>query len=262
MHTQVFTKTGAQYYCWIIPGEELRSATVGKPAWRASDSGVFAYLFVEPSEREHVDAEPGHIPPNPPRPNPKNCFFSIARRQNDGKTLVLTESLKPSVTEEKEFDDYTMMMLHFAYVVCFASVLPLAPLVALVTGTIELHSDLYKFLHILQRVEAEKASGIGAWLFLLKSILLISVVINVLIAFQGYGWRAYFTSTFDKLTGYFLSVCLGTLLVFVISFVISDTATWVRDRELRRVYELTQEGAADKTRSKKTRGDRSQDSSR
>ena len=245
-HTQDMTAEGARYYCWIGPNEELASDTVGTPVWMPSSKGGFAYLF-DPAAPKH---EPGNVlPKEQPLAHPMNRLFCVSTRQVNSKRLVLMETMKPPVDDEKEFGDYTLMTLQFSYVVCFASVLPLAPLVALITGSIELHTDLMKFLCISQRPEAQKASGIGAWLTLLTCIIHASVPINVLIVFKGYGWRTYSASKFSdddendtfQVAAYLLCCCAGFLLVQSVRFMVAPTAWWVSEHELRRDFELMQE---------------------
>eukprot|EP01059_Diplonema_ambulator_P004136 TRINITY_DN13844_c0_g1_i2.p1 TRINITY_DN13844_c0_g1~~TRINITY_DN13844_c0_g1_i2.p1 ORF type:complete len:1312 (+),score=393.11 TRINITY_DN13844_c0_g1_i2:450-3938(+) len=232
---------GALWYCWLNPGEELQSKAAGQPLWMPSKSGAFIYLFgPEPKTPHHYT---GALPPEPPEPHPKNRLFSVRRRQLDSTMAVILETMKPPTSEEKEFDDYTMMMLQFAYVVCFASVGPMTPFVAIITGSIELHTDLLKFLKLTQRPEAQKASGIGAWLTLLTAIIYISIPINALVVIKGYGWRSYApdSSHDTQVIGYLGMLGVGVLVVTIIRFVVNPTAAWVVQHELRKDYEKLQE---------------------
>ena len=226
-------KAGARWYSWIPPYEELTSDTVGDPLWMASKSGCFVYLF-ESQDTERTTT----VGANPPPPHHMNRFFPVRSRQKDSKLIIIMETMKPPTTEEKEFNDYTMMMLQFSYVVCFAPVLPLAPLVALFTGCIELHTDLFKFLRLAQRPEAQKASGIGAWLTLLTAIVYIAVPINTTIILTGYGYDEY-RGNYAKELIYMACMIIGFFLVSVVRL-LPTTATWVAECELRQDYEALQ----------------------
>eukprot|EP01060_Flectonema_neradi_P039778 TRINITY_DN8894_c0_g1_i2.p1 TRINITY_DN8894_c0_g1~~TRINITY_DN8894_c0_g1_i2.p1 ORF type:complete len:3828 (+),score=464.01 TRINITY_DN8894_c0_g1_i2:1141-11484(+) len=234
-----YYKSGARYYCWLRPGEELQGKK--KKKWRVSAAGCFVYLFGKEGEiNNEVNI---YVPEKPPPENPKNAYFCIQARQSDGRYAIQVETAKTPISEELEFNDYTMMMLQFSYVVCFASVLPLAPFVALLTGTVELHSDLYKFLKLSQRPEAKKASDIGAWLVLLSVIIYISVPINVIVMFNGYGWEAYATEGHEdsKFTAQMFVTTIGIAITLLIRRLISPTAKWVRNYTLRKDYESHRE---------------------
>ena len=198
--------------------------------------GNFVYLFDDHSDLNEL------LPKKVPHPDVRNKYFCVQARQNDGKKSILLETVKRPISEEKEFNDYTMMVLQFSYVVCFASVLPLAPFVALVTGTIELHSDLIKFLKLSQRPEAKKASDIGAWLVLLSVVIYISVPINVVVMFHGFGWRTYSTDHEDgKFTAALFVTTAGLALIIMIRRCISSTAEWVHNDSSRKDYEIHRE---------------------
>ena len=228
---------GARWYCWLYPKEEIEGDIAGEPLWKVSTAGSFVYLFDPESKKEFRADDPR--PSHPPEAHPLNRYFTIRQRQVDTKMTVIVETMRPPVSEESEFDDYTMMMLQFSYVVCFGSVLPLAPLVALFTGWIELHTDILKYLKLQQRPEAMKASGIGAWLTLLTTIIYVSIPVNVLIVMKSDGRTAYWNHHQDG-KEVLLGVLLTLVLVQVVKVVMAllpGTAGWVVQHELRRDYE-------------------------
>ena len=233
-----FRGMGARWYCWVHPSEEIEGDIAGEPLWMVCPpgTGCFVYLFDPDSPEKY---KPGIRPKNPPQAHPHDKYFPIRRRQTDTRLTIVMETMRPAISEENEFNDYTMIMLQFSYVACFASVLPLAPLVALLTGTIELHTDILKFLKLTQRSEAMKASGIGAWLTLLTAIIYISIPLNTLIVLKGEGKREYFGDEIEDnrvLYGVLITSCVSVIMR-VIMALLPTTAGWVIQHELRRDYE-------------------------
>eukprot|EP01063_Lacrimia_lanifica_P005754 TRINITY_DN13488_c0_g1_i1.p1 TRINITY_DN13488_c0_g1~~TRINITY_DN13488_c0_g1_i1.p1 ORF type:complete len:2758 (+),score=725.15 TRINITY_DN13488_c0_g1_i1:347-8275(+) len=177
--------------------------------------------------------------------------------KNQRIRAFLKDSQKPSLLRNVR-DDYSHVMLQIAYICSFSGVVPLAPLVALLTGVVELHTDLYKYLHLLQRPAAKRASGIGVWAFCLDMVTLLSLPYNVFITFVMLtGWRrdpadfaldlALETDAEGNVTGVDAVAAGeqchqvgGALLFFVLLVLLkvgitrafSDTATWVRMEEL------------------------------
>eukprot|EP01063_Lacrimia_lanifica_P005091 TRINITY_DN12909_c0_g1_i1.p1 TRINITY_DN12909_c0_g1~~TRINITY_DN12909_c0_g1_i1.p1 ORF type:complete len:1586 (+),score=547.10 TRINITY_DN12909_c0_g1_i1:184-4758(+) len=228
-------RSGARFMAWMLPSEELRSPEAGQKVWEAPPGGAFVVLFAN----DAGSLDDYDVPVGKPEATPMDRYYAADDGENQTRQRVLLEAMKPALSDASEFDDYTLMMLQFAYVICFAPVLPLAPLVALATAVLELHTDLYKLLELNKRVEARKASGIGAWMALLQAIVYVSIPINIIIGFRGKGWDSY---TGDGTSASFLLLLAGGfVLVSVVQFAIPETARWVREYELRRDYELLQQ---------------------
>eukprot|EP00756_Hemistasia_phaeocysticola_P022097 Hpha_TRINITY_DN15812_c0_g11::TRINITY_DN15812_c0_g11_i1::g.188730::m.188730 len=98
---------------------------------------------------------------------------------------ILLDSIKPALDDAAVFDDYSYLAVQFAYVVSFAAVMPLAPLIALIVTSMELQLDLWKYVHLAQRPMPLKASGIGVWNQVLRASLLLAVPINCIVMFKG-----------------------------------------------------------------------------
>ena len=83
---------------------------------------------------------------------------------DEGKRATMSDSQKPNLDKKWLYDDLSTVSLQFSYVICFASILPVAPLFALLVISLELKSDLCKYLFLGQRPSPTRASGVGIWL--------------------------------------------------------------------------------------------------
>eukprot|EP01062_Namystynia_karyoxenos_P003142 TRINITY_DN11107_c0_g1_i1.p1 TRINITY_DN11107_c0_g1~~TRINITY_DN11107_c0_g1_i1.p1 ORF type:complete len:3742 (+),score=1181.92 TRINITY_DN11107_c0_g1_i1:95-11320(+) len=109
---------------------------------------------------------------------------------------ILFDSVKPSLddgTSTALFDDYSLIAVQFGYVISFASVLPLAPLFAMILAFLELQSDLYKYLVLAQRPMPERAGGIGVWVGVFNATIYLAIPINAIVMFNGSrdAWRSH-----------------------------------------------------------------------
>ena len=77
------------------------------------------------------------------------------------------------------YGEFSEITVQFAFVVAFSAICPLAVLISVISTFIELKGDLFKVLKIGRRVLPHRSHGIGAWAFLYKALVAISVTTNV-----------------------------------------------------------------------------------
>jgi hypothetical protein len=89
------------------------------------------------------------------------------------------ESKKPKFPGT--FDEYSEMIIQFGYITLFASVFPLAPLMALINNIIEIRTDAFKLVTSYTRPEYQGAQNIGTWYAILELLGVMAVVTNCLL---------------------------------------------------------------------------------
>ena len=124
------------------------------------------------------------------------------------------------------------MVIQLGFVTMFAPAFPLAPLFALINNTLEFRGELY-MNRIKKRNRATGASGIGAWMWIIDLLSIISVIANCGILF--------FTSTklqdsldFDPIERFYIVILAEHGLIVLKMFfrsVIPDTPAWVTKAE-------------------------------
>lgn len=79
--------------------------------------------------------------------------------------------------------DYLQKIVQFAVLTGFSVVFPLAPLFSLLSNSIEIHTDVYKYIALHQRAPPIQAQDIGTWYAILKfhSVLAVSVNAGIII---------------------------------------------------------------------------------
>ena len=76
------------------------------------------------------------------------------------------------------FSDYTSMVIQLGFVLLFAAVFPLAPLIAFLNNIILIRLNAVKLCYIKQRPIAQKASGIGVWEDVLQIMSVVGILTN------------------------------------------------------------------------------------
>ena len=71
------------------------------------------------------------------------------------------------------------LAIQYGFVTLFVAAFPLAPFFALANNIIEIRLDAFKYLTQCRRPRAERASDIGIWYRILKTITYLSVFTNV-----------------------------------------------------------------------------------
>ena len=102
---------------------------------------------------------------------------------------IKSGNLEVSNTEEQAFkeaydsplEDYMEVVIQYGYIVMFSASFPLAPLIALIAGIIELRVDGYKLTDIVRRPLPSGSSGIGNWLQILRFLSFVGIFTNATI---------------------------------------------------------------------------------
>jgi anoctamin-10 len=79
------------------------------------------------------------------------------------------------------FDDYLEIIIQYGYVTLFASAMPLAPVVSLLTNIVEMNSDLFKLKYVCARPLAVRAAGVGMWRAVIDCMCITAVLTNCLL---------------------------------------------------------------------------------
>lgn len=107
----------------------------------------------------------------------------IERREgylDDARSTVWHEASKFSY---QTINDYVALLVQLGFILFFAAVFPLAPLIALVNNLIMLRLRAYRLCYVVQRPLSQKCSGMGVW----ENILQVMGVIGVLTTLALFG---------------------------------------------------------------------------
>ena len=128
--------------------------------------------------------------------------------------------------------NYSEMVIQLGFVTMFAPAFPLAPFFAMINNTLEFRGEI--FMHrIKKRNRATGAAGIGAWIWIIDLLSIVSVIVNCGILF--------FTSDklsesldYDPIDRFYVVVLVEHGLILLKMFfrsVIPDTPAWVLKAE-------------------------------
>lgn len=73
-------------------------------------------------------------------------------------------------------EDYGELVLQHGYLVMFGLAFPLAAVINILNNVIETRTDMYKYLAVQQRPDADEAEDIGTWLMVLRFLSVASAV--------------------------------------------------------------------------------------
>ena len=73
------------------------------------------------------------------------------------------------------------VIIQYGYIVMFSASFPIAPLIALVMGMVELRVDAYKLTDIVRRPLPSGAQGIGNWLQIIRFLGFVGIFTNATI---------------------------------------------------------------------------------
>ena len=76
------------------------------------------------------------------------------------------------------YHDYSSIIVQFCFVLFFACVFPLAPLIALINNTLLLRLSAYKVCYTRQRPIALKSAGLGVWEDVLQVMSVLGILTN------------------------------------------------------------------------------------
>jgi anoctamin-10 len=164
-------------------------------------------------------------------------------RINEHNYYLLKDVLEQLNNQEYDsFDDYLEIVLEFGYLVLFAECFPLAPLMILITNTIELRSDIFKISTVFRRPSYIRKRNIGIWQLILKILSVISVFTNLLftITFSDNSYKSYYGHKLNagQLLNFFLLEHFVFIVVVLIRVFISSEAKWVKLFLQRREFKL------------------------
>ncbi|XP_065667826.1 anoctamin-3 isoform X3 [Hydra vulgaris] len=100
--------------------------------------------------------------------------------KTDDDIFIEDEYNKPQL-DEFPLSEYTEKVLQYGYLMLFASALPLAPLIAMVTTLIDLRIDARRLLWFNRRPVPERAEDIGMWFTILSFLNFVGIITNALI---------------------------------------------------------------------------------
>ena len=128
--------------------------------------------------------------------------------------------------------NYSEMVIQLGFVTMFAPAFPLAPLFALINNTIEFRGELY-MNRIKKRNRATGASGIGAWLWIIDLLSIVSVIANCGILFFT-SQKLQESLDFDPIERFYIVILAEHGLIILKMFfrsIIPDQPAWVTKAE-------------------------------
>eukprot|EP00736_Rhodelphis_marinus_P004909 Rmarinus@m.27980 len=143
-----------------------------------------------------------------------------------GNELPEEESEAKLNTFEDLFDDYNEMAIQFGYVTLFSCVFPLAPVASLINNLIEMRTDAWKLVEMMQRPMHRPCQNIGHWLTVLQVVSYVAVFNNMLII----GTVGSALDNFSDQMKIFLCVLYEHavfLLVYIVAQAIPDVPAWI-----------------------------------
>ncbi|KIH66690.1 hypothetical protein ANCDUO_02983 [Ancylostoma duodenale] len=140
--------------------------------------------------------------------------------ENDETNVLVREWLKPAAGDftQGEFNEKIIL---FGTTMMFAALFPLAPLIALIIGLIDLRIDALRLLWLNRRPIPVMASGIGIWLPILYFLQYAAVMTNAfIIAFTSDFCSNFFSDVmYCDVKNRFLIVIVFQNMVFILKYV-------------------------------------------
>ncbi|CAM9303634.1 unnamed protein product, partial [Ectocarpus fasciculatus] len=105
-------------------------------------------------------------------------LYMMARRQHylsQSQEQCWQESLKKDYTT---FGDYTRLMIQLGFVLFFAAVFPLSPLIVLINNIFFIRLDAFKLTNTRKRPIAQKSAGLGVWEDILQVMSVAGIITN------------------------------------------------------------------------------------
>nr|KAJ3413984.1 Anoctamin-7 [Polyrhizophydium stewartii] len=128
-----------------------------------------------------------------------NFDFDFAADDSKNLPQYVRDSKLAELTEGSYTDDFSSKVIQFGFLTMFSAAFPLAPVFAYINNLVEMRVDVWKYLAIYQRPFARRASSIGQWETIMKSIVAMGVLFNALIiAFASSWFQRFFNSSFPE----------------------------------------------------------------
>lgn len=140
--------------------------------------------------------------------------------ESDETNVLIREWMKPTAGDftQGEFNEKVIL---FGTTMMFAALFPLAPLIALIIGLIDLRVDALRLLWLNRRPVPVMASGIGIWLPILYFLQYAAVMTNAfIIAFTSDFCSNFFSDVmYCDVKNRFLIVIVFQNMVFILKYV-------------------------------------------
>ena len=78
------------------------------------------------------------------------------------------------------FEDFADISVQFGYVTFFSVAFPLVPLLCLLANVVKIRADAYRLCHLTRRPSPRRASGIGVWLEVQRTMARVALLTNCL----------------------------------------------------------------------------------
>lgn len=108
----------------------------------------------------------------------ENGLYMMARRQHylsQSQEQCWQEALKKNYNT---FGDYTRLMIQLGFVLFFAAVFPLSPLIVLINNVFFIRLDAFKLTNTRKRPIAQKSAGLGVWEDILQVMSVAGIITN------------------------------------------------------------------------------------
>lgn len=168
------------------------------------------------------------------------------------------------------YEDYSQMVMQLGLVAMFSSVLPFAPILALVDTAVELRLDALDQCCFFRRPEPEIAEGIGLWSTCIQLLIKLSVAVALGLYFftadANTSQPSDSTTSVQRLSIFFACVICCWLAVELFWFVVPSESRQLVEVRARNEYLVeryfgTDEDSLDVESVDSTNGDRSEDES-
>lgn len=152
------------------------------------------------------------------------------------------ESQMPSYHSTVE--DYSEMVIQFGYLVLFGVSFPFAAVISLLNNILEVRTDAFKILKVSQRVNADKATDIGAWYHILRAMNVLAVFTNAgLLAFTAETGNSLFAGgkQLPRVSKVLMFFVLANSLLFIrkmIKYFVDDTPNSTKRRLAREKFDI------------------------
>jgi hypothetical protein len=178
------------------------------------------------------------------RPKEKHETDSLEKNQYKRAVKeVLENCAMNSQSSTGLIGDYAEMVSQFTYIVLWSAVFPLAPFFALIVNYTQLKGEMSLECENKRRKYPHKANNIGAWLPILETVSMISVVSNTVLILHTFNSRVDFETQFNNTEIFksdisYLWVVAAIehaviILKLTLSYCMDDCPSWVK--QLREV---------------------------
>ncbi|XP_061188186.1 anoctamin-7-like [Saccostrea echinata] len=165
------------------------------------------------------------------------CFGGEEPQKSKREETFLEKHVKKENLGDFTLGEYTEKIIIFGFLMLFAASFPLAPLMALITGALDIRIDAWRLLWIYKRPIAYMAQDIGTWYTILSFMNFCGVVSN--------GFLVAFTSTWGNsfsTTGQLWIVIgfehIALVIMFVFAYIVPDTPADIELKKRKKRYKM------------------------